>query len=308
MLLPYLLLGIVASLKGVFGGCDPDWSYHNGHCYWSSLYQPTSRQQVNWFHGQIQCRKLGADLVSIQSASENHFVYKLTRCSNTWNGLVSTDRSHIGSHSAWNWINTFDRNYINWYSGFPRASSGYNMYSCSYLSTGHSEKWLQGRCGYDNLYYVCKKQATGSATVNATNFHKVQGACKKNWFQLGSKCYRINATKVDFFAALLDCQSHKAKLVTLHGTRENADLTRVYDECSTPWIGLENTDPNQVHKNTGWRWNDNTHVDYSNWESTVPTNDKTKQCVTLQGGSKWRNRNCWELHPFVCESGIPDTK
>ena len=73
-------------------------------------------------------------------------------------------------------------------------------------------------------------------------------------FFTGSKCYFVNTTRVDFFAAQLQCQSMKSRLVSIHSSKENADLTRIFDECDTPWIGLENTDPNKVNQNIGWRY------------------------------------------------------
>ena len=73
-------------------------------------------------------------------------------------------------------------------------------------------------------------------------------------FSTGSKCYFVNTTRVDFFAAQLQCQSIRSRLVSIHSSKENADLTRMFDECDTPWIGLENTDPNKVNQNIGWRY------------------------------------------------------
>ena len=73
-------------------------------------------------------------------------------------------------------------------------------------------------------------------------------------FFTGSKCYFVNTTRVDFFAAQLQCQSMRSRLVSIHSSKENADLTRIFDECDTPWIGLENTDPNKVNQNIGWRY------------------------------------------------------
>ena len=73
-------------------------------------------------------------------------------------------------------------------------------------------------------------------------------------FFTGSKCYFVNTTRVDFFAAQLQCQSMRSRLVSIHSSKQNADLTRMFDECDTPWIGLENTDPNKVNQNIGWRY------------------------------------------------------
>ena len=73
-------------------------------------------------------------------------------------------------------------------------------------------------------------------------------------FFTGSKCYFVNTTRVDFFAAQLQCQSMRSRLVSIHSSKENTDLIRILDECDTPWIGLENTDPNKINLNVGWRY------------------------------------------------------
>ena len=90
----------------------------------------------------------------------------------------------------------------------------------------------------------------------------------------------------------------------MHSAQEEAQLSRAFNSCDTPWIGLENTNPNRVNSNAGWRWNDNTVVGYSNWKNGTPANDKTKQCGKLVGGLSWVNTHCWELQPFVCEKNI----
>ena len=73
-------------------------------------------------------------------------------------------------------------------------------------------------------------------------------------FFTGSKCYFVNTTRVDFFAAQLQCQSMRSRLVSIHSSKENTDLIRIFDDCDTPWIGLENTDPNKINQNVGWRY------------------------------------------------------
>ena len=42
--------------------------------------------------------------------------------------------------------------------------------------------------------------------------------------------------------------------MSIHSSKENADLIRMFDECDTPWIGLENSDPKKVNQNIGWRY------------------------------------------------------
>ena len=199
-------------------------------------------------------------------------------------------------------MDTSEQNYLNWNSGYPRR----DYYECNFMSvSSNSGQWANSfHCGNVRNFYVCKKQAKFQS--NVTNFNKILGPCDPGWFTIGEKCYMVNMTKVDYFEAMIQCQSLKGKLVTLHSSKEDADFTRAFDGCDIPWIGLENVDPSKVGENLGWKWSDGTIVDYQNWKDGGITRDQTKQCGILQRGKKWDNVPCWELHPFVCEKKKPN--
>ena len=50
-------------------GCDPDWLWYNGHCYYYEYSAPQAFQQA-----ENTCVQMGAHLVSILSNEENAFV------------------------------------------------------------------------------------------------------------------------------------------------------------------------------------------------------------------------------------------
>jgi len=230
----------------------------------------------------------------------------LNRCADTWTGLNMIDHTQKTKISGWEWFDGSQRNYINWQSGYP-----HNSYSeCTYLNHGSSSgQWMNYQhCGNYKTYYVCKKQANGGIGLANRTHLLGRGACEAGWVSLGAKCYHVNTNKVDYFAALLDCQAKNSYLVTLHSSKDEGHLSRVFNGCDTPWIGVENVDPAKVNKNEGWKWNDNTHVDYSNWRDEGIYNDHKKQCGLLQRGAQWANVHCWELHPYVCEKPNPATK
>ena len=230
--------------------------------------------------------------------------FRLSRCGDTWTGLTMVDYSKKTSHAGYEWVDGSTRNYVDWYPGYPNK----NYYECVHLyGASKSGQWTTHQhCGNYRTYYVCKKQALAhNNNITTNNFHKVRGPCQAGWFVLDNKCYHVNSTKFDYFEVNLHCQYLKAKLVTLHSSREEADLGRIFDACDTPWLGLENTDPNKVGTNSGWRWADYTILDYHNWRDGGIRNDHTRQCGLLQRGAKWDNVPCWELHPFVCEKPNP---
>jgi len=279
--------------------CESDeWQYFNGHCYWTSLFQPTSKQALNWFGAERACRRIQADLVSIHSSSENELILTLNRCTPLWTGMVLLDQPS----GSYGWIDGSEKVYQNWHQ-----TSGNK--SCVYINAGELRGvdgyWVGGECSTENHPFVCKKKAgqrLEQITHQSSNPFSKRGKCERNWVQQGEKCYLASHTKVDFFAALLLCQSADAHLATVHSSQEDMHLLRTVSGCDTPWIGLENTDPNLVGSNRGWHWNDNTSVNYSNWvNGSSPTNDHTRQCGRLARGTGWTNDYCWALHPFVCE-------
>ncbi|XP_066936835.1 lymphocyte antigen 75-like [Clytia hemisphaerica] len=291
------------------GACEDEWVFRQGFCYWSSSFNRGAYRMKSWFGAERECRRKRADLVSIHSESENNFVHKMTHCARTWTGLTVTDNGKRTRPEGNEWIDGTSRTYLNWYPGQPGADSNHR-YNCYYQHDSTGGKWSHALCTAHRFYYVCKKPAE-MANIRAAAFsHRMRAKraaekCGKGWKLAGNdKCLHVNNTRVDFFEALLQCQSLGSHLVTMHNAQEEAQLSRAFDSCDTPWIGLENTDPNRVNSNAGWKWNDNTVLRYSNWQSTTPTNDKTKQCGKLVRGLSWVNTHCWELLPFICQKNI----
>ena len=167
-----------------------DWSYYQGYCYWSSLYHSSVNDQTNnWFGAQIECLKKSANLVSIHTAEENQFIYKLSACATTWTGLALVNSNHKSSATGWQWIDTSARNFIHFYPGYPNA--GYDSYgNCHAMhssGTSHDGKWYNRiNCGNNHLHYVCKKQATVYTNFTTIHHgHRVRGTCDKGWYMLG---------------------------------------------------------------------------------------------------------------------------
>jgi len=291
-------------------GLSSEWEYFEGYCYWSSSFNRGVERMNTWFGAQIDCRHRGGDLVSIHSERENYFIHKKTHCAKTWTGLTVTDHRKRTKPEGHQWIDGTRRTYLNWYPGMP-AGDSYARHNCYYLHDSTGAKWYHGMCSNTHYYYVCKKRAS-STPQSPMKSHKIKEAsyqaskCEKGWTLEGNKCMHVNNTRVDFFEAMLQCHRMDSYLATLHSAREEAMLSRVFDSCDTPWIGLENVDPNKVGTNHGWRWNDDSVLSYTNWKNVVPTNDKQQQCGRLERGLSWVNTHCWNLHPFVCEKKPKD--
>ncbi|XP_065643498.1 secretory phospholipase A2 receptor-like [Hydra vulgaris] len=314
----------VLSVRTEIYPCESEeWKYFDYSCYWSSLYnQNPLIHQTNWFNAARECRKRNSNLVSIRNQRENQMIFTLNRCANAWIGLVMIDNNLTMSESGWEWFDNSKRNYTNW----KLNKSHGDKFECSYLHNGDG-KWANNlHCGDYLNYYVCKKQLKFDTFLNIptdfdtyfnmstdfdtyfkmpTDFEIFRGLCGNGWVLLGEKCYYVSLSKVDYFEAMIQCQSKQGHLVSIHSSKENTDLIRVFNSCETLWIGIENIDPSKVSEIVGWKWSDGTLVNYHNWKDGGIENDQTKQCGTLQSGAKWINVSCWELHLFVCEKPKP---
>ncbi|XP_047145535.1 macrophage mannose receptor 1 [Hydra vulgaris] len=298
MIVLFVMVGVfVAGIDTILNPCESDdWKYYKNYCYWSSSYHPNPLlRKTNWFNAARECRKKNADLVSIHNRDENDIVYKMNMCADSWIGLIMIDYNLKTIKTGWEWLDSTEQNYLNWNSGYPRRE----YYECNFMSMSNSDgEWVNNlHCGNVRNFYVCKTKAKFNLNVTIIK----PNLCDRGWIAVGSKCYMVNMTKVDYFESRIQCQLQKGKLVTLRNSKEESDLTKAFDGCDTPWIGLENVDPSKVGENIGWKWSDGSLVDYQNWKDNGITRDQTKQCGILQRGKKWDNVPCWELHPFVCE-------
>ncbi|XP_028934045.1 macrophage mannose receptor 1 [Ornithorhynchus anatinus] len=122
------------------------WIPFHGHCYY--VESSTSR---NWGQASLECMRLGATLVSIDSAAESHFLTYIVEPfqskTNFWTGLF---RNVDG---IWLWSNNNPVTFVNWNSKEPSNDNNHEDCVELYSSSGF---WNDLGCS-SYKGYICKK-------------------------------------------------------------------------------------------------------------------------------------------------------
>ena len=103
-----------------------------------------------------------------------------------------------------------------------------------------------------------------------------------------------------FLGAVTACAKKGGHLASIHKKIENMYLhEKVESEYTSDgeyWVGL-----NDIETPANWTWEDNTQLDYLNWDATEPSNDTDKDCgVFVQKTGKWAARDCSVKKYFLC--------
>uniref|UniRef100_A0AAR2KPL0 C-type lectin domain-containing protein n=1 Tax=Pygocentrus nattereri TaxID=42514 RepID=A0AAR2KPL0_PYGNA len=119
-----------------------------GWIYFSSSIYYISTEKKSWYGSRQECRKTGADLVTIHNKEEQDFIEMLRRGQKVWIGL--TDRETEG---IWKWVDGSGLTTRFWGHGDP---TGYG--DC--VVTGHwsdpVNNWADYTCNYQ-FVWMCKK-------------------------------------------------------------------------------------------------------------------------------------------------------
>jgi len=121
-------------------GCDPDWLWYNGHCYYYEYSSPQAYQQA-----ENTCVQMGAHLVSILSNEENAFVSGHASDS-AWIGL-----NDLVTADNFQWTDGSPKAYTDFYTGEPNDSGDCIQF---WMEAGFA--WDDANCALQKSF-VCKK-------------------------------------------------------------------------------------------------------------------------------------------------------
>lgn len=142
----------------------------NGHRY------QFCREGMDWHEAKEYCESRGGHLVTITSAAENEFVYKLLNGTTAMIGL--TDEEEEG---VMKWVTGERVAYTNFADGEPN-----NEWDEDYcLINGEDGKWNDGHLDVESWYFVCEWD---NLTAEKTNISKA--VCT-----LGTTTYKYNGNK-----------------------------------------------------------------------------------------------------------------
>ncbi|WKY08527.1 hypothetical protein Q1695_007784 [Nippostrongylus brasiliensis] len=276
-------------------------------------------QPASYTLAEQSCINLGGHLVSISNAFENNIVND-----NSKSALASTSYADfwIGANDLitsgqWAWTDKSNFIFTNWAPSQPQPGADC---ASSKLSDG---QWLAGSCETVKPYTcevapqnpttcppppICPTVAVPTAAVCTPK--KCTPHCDSEWtyFSQTNSCFKL------FFNEKWDdaeafCVEQGGHLASIHSEQENtfvANLARTNKKLTDPndltWIGLQ-ADGN------GWKWSDNTTVNYINWAPKQPDNPGKENCVELAQDESdhgwyenWNNEECSVvMRAFVCK-------
>ena len=123
--------------------CDPDWSYFNGFCYY------TSETCTNWTTALNKCREANSVLVDINNNEENVFLQHRHNGEKSWLGL-----NDVSTEGSFTWADRGAGNFTAWAENQPNNSREEDCVHA--LGVEHNYEWNDVKCS-DCYQYTCKK-------------------------------------------------------------------------------------------------------------------------------------------------------
>eukprot|EP00057_Strongylocentrotus_purpuratus_P027654 XP_011682128.1 PREDICTED: macrophage mannose receptor 1 isoform X1 [Strongylocentrotus purpuratus] len=256
----------------------------------TGCYQVVDRPYI-FSEAQDECRSLGDDvsLSSVMSWYEEAFAETMSHTSSgdpLWIGLYQVD-------GAFKWTDAWPVWFTAWGPSEPSGAPGEGCISL--LPTGG---WDDTNC--QGLFKpLCKYSTITTPTVHP----EMPGYCPEEWTPYHDGCYKVYAAQTDrksWPEALFQCSQLNGTLASIH-TRQELELIRtlMIDGSVDIWTGLRRETAG------GFVWEDETPVDYTNWnngEPTYATQPGYEDCVEMYlSTGKWNDVDCLNNQGYVCE-------
>ncbi|KAM8828848.1 secretory phospholipase A2 receptor isoform 3-T3 [Spinachia spinachia] len=270
----------------------PDWYEFGEFCY-----KPFGEKKT-WHDARDTCRSLGAELVSIQSMTEQSWLesYLYMATSDAWTGL--NDLFVTGMFS---WSDGHVVTFTYWAPGEPNNHDGFSKDCVEMLhQTG---RWNDVSCTELNTY-ICK---TAKAHYPVPSVKPTVYGCPQGWDAYGYSCYWMEETSRSWSDAKAFCKEQGGFLLHIGDIYEQAHFTvALSGKTGLWWIGLR-----ARGGSTGgvdYIWDTDLPLTFTHWDKDQPDNgDGTCVAMTTgQIGGFWDDQQCSEKHAFVCEKPRPD--
>ncbi|CAL4064253.1 unnamed protein product [Meganyctiphanes norvegica] len=277
---------------------DKNWLFHDAHCY--KAVSATLEKKSFW-KSRKRCQEEGAELVSIHSLEENHFInsmiYNLSDSALWIGGEANID-------SGFHWVDNSSFNFFIWAPDEP--SNNDEQESCVTMFTSHNNGyWNDDNCAR-KMGRICKRPYGTTLPPPATT-QAPSGHCPVGWSHLAGRCLQLfgedNATTWKGARQHCKALAPGADLVSVHNNREQAALTALVAAVGqNAWIGFFNND--------GFHWADQSEVDFTHWAAGEPNgnrlrNSRRERCVEVIGSSPqqrghWNDIRCTVPLGFIC--------
>ncbi|XP_072570731.1 uncharacterized protein [Paramormyrops kingsleyae] len=279
--------------RGLNTICPVGWLSFSGNCYWvvSNYGLLTS-----WHEAQTKCSSYGANLVTIQSESEQYFInaqlpdIHLTDVPDIWIGV--SDMDHDGSFT---WVDKTPVTFSNWKPEYPKDTKG--LWDCGQIFTGnYNGKWETTNC-FKNLGYICKMAGGQNTKPTAAP----ESHCDVGYLLFGDFCYHFEAESVKTWQdAETYCANQNGHLASFHSEEEVSFLSAHMTRSS--WLGL-----NDIQTEGNYVWTDGTLASFLPWDHNQPDNwQNNEDCIAMRGVDHsnpgyLNDQFCTTTFPFVCK-------
>uniref|UniRef100_A0A670JGG9 C-type lectin domain-containing protein n=1 Tax=Podarcis muralis TaxID=64176 RepID=A0A670JGG9_PODMU len=251
--------------------------------------------KMTWEEARGKCNSEHSELASIWNPYSQSFLWLwvLKYGEPVWIGLNS---NMTGGH--YTWINNRRLAYTNWAPEEPMQKT-----ACVFMDLeGH---WKTGAC--NETYFSASLQARGTIP---TEEPQLPGRCPaskedgKAWVPFRAHCYQFYTGRYEWPAAFFQCAQLGATLTSIV---DLAELHFLMDHTQQLfrdeyWIGM-------FRNNDGeWIWQDNTALDFVNWDNEKPITDpdsyhfKYEKCVFMNSqNGKWFRKACHYEKGYICK-------
>ncbi|XP_058889912.1 macrophage mannose receptor 1-like [Acipenser ruthenus] len=266
----------------------PDWYEFGDFCY-----KPFNDKQT-WFSARQECRKIGAELVSILSQSEQSWIesYLYMATSDMWIGM-----NDLEMQNYFIWSDGQLVRFTYWDSGRPTNHNTYNKNCVEMLYK--NGRWNDVSCSELNTY-ICKhsKDHYPAPSISPTVY-----GCQEGWEGYRYSCYWLEETPLTWSAAKTFCQSKSSTLLHILDIFEQSHFTyRLTEYSGFWWIGMRAK--GNALGGVDYEWDNKAPVTFTHWDRDQPDNQEGS-CVSMTSGPAggfWDDQPCDSSFPFVCEA------
>ncbi|XP_032332194.1 LOW QUALITY PROTEIN: C-type mannose receptor 2-like, partial [Camelus ferus] len=284
------------------GACPQGWGSDPKlrHCYkvfsWERL-----QDKKDWVQAQGACQELGAQLLSLASYEEEHFVANMRNKifgesepeihEQHW-FWIGLNRRDPGAGKSWRWSDGLGFSYHN----FDRSRHDDDIRGCAVLDLA-SLQWVALQCE-TQLDWICK--IPRGADVREPD-DSPQG--RREWLRFQEAEYKFFEHHSTWAQAQRICTWFQAELTSVHSQAELDFLGHNLQKFSRGqeqhwWIGLHTSE------NDGrFRWTDGSVINFISWAPGKPRPiGKDKKCVYMMASREdWGDQRCLTALPYICK-------
>ncbi|XP_036439421.1 CD209 antigen-like protein E [Colossoma macropomum] len=122
-----------------------DWTFFNTSMYFIST------GEKSWSESRQDCRKRGADLVTVNSREEQDFIEKFRRDQRAWIGLTDSE-----TEGAWKWVDGSALTTKFWEHEEPNSNAGNEDCVITGYKSDPVNNWADFPCN-DRFVWICEK-------------------------------------------------------------------------------------------------------------------------------------------------------